>query len=70
MMAPESVPVDFISIRGMGAVEIQSVQIGVMALSVPPGSIVRLGVAHQVKKILVLIFFRKGHVTEMKQIFV
>ena len=31
MIAPERIPVDPISIRHMGAIEIQSVQIGVMA---------------------------------------
>ena len=43
MIAPERIPVDPISIRHMGAIEIQSVQIGVMAAFVPPGSLEMLG---------------------------
>ena len=38
-MAPERKPVDPISVRHMGAIEVQSVQIGVMAALVPPGSL-------------------------------
>ena len=43
MIAPERIPVDPISIRHMGAIEIQSIQIGVMAAFVPPGSLELLG---------------------------
>ena len=42
-MAPERKLVDPISIRHMGAIEVQSVQIGVMAACVPPGSLEMLG---------------------------
>ena len=43
MIAPERKPVDPISVRHMGAIEVQSVQIGVMAACVPPGSLEMLG---------------------------
>ena len=42
-MAPERKPVDPISVRHMRAIEVQSVQIGVMAACVPPGSLEMLG---------------------------
>ena len=43
MIVPERIPVDPISIRHMGSIEIQSVQIGVMAAFVPTGSLEMLG---------------------------
>ena len=39
-MASERKPVDSISIRQMGAIEVQSVQFGLIAAFVPPGSLV------------------------------
>ena len=65
MIAPERIPVDPISMRHMGAIEIQSVQIGVMAVFVPPGSLEELG-AVAVTSVIVLIIRRKPHIAEMK----
>ena len=64
-MASEMKPVDSISIRLMGAIEVQSIQIGVMAAFVPPGSLVELG-AVAVTSVIVLIIRRKPHIAEMK----
>ena len=62
-MAPERKPVDPISVRHMGAIEVQSVQIGVMAALVPPGSLEMLGA------VAVLIIRRKPHIAVMKSNF-
>ena len=67
-MASEMKPVDSISIRLMGAIEVQSIQIGVMAVLVPPGSLVELG-AVPVISVIVLIIRRKPHIAEMKSNF-
>ena len=65
--APEGKPVDSFSIRGFGAIEVQSVQIGRMAVSVPPGSLVAFGaVEHVMTMIIVLVFRLKLHITEIK----
>ena len=45
MRPPKGVPIDSISKSGMGTIEVQSVQIGPMAISVPPGSLKKLGAA-------------------------
>ena len=55
-MAPERKLVDPISIRHMGAIEVQSVQIGVMAACVPPGSLEMLGAVAAAIWIIVLKF--------------
>ena len=47
----------------MGAIEVQSVQIGVMAALVPPGSLEMLGA------VAVLIIRRKPHIAVMKSNF-
>ena len=52
----------------MGAIEVQSIQIGVMAVLVPPGSLVELG-AVPVTSVIVLIIRRKPHIAEMKSNF-
>ena len=65
-MAPERKLVDPISIRHMGAIEVQSVQIGVMAACVPPGSREMLGAVAAAIWIIVLIIRRKPHIAEMK----
>ena len=52
----------------MGAIEVQSIQIGVMAVLVPPGSLVELG-AVPVISVIVLIIRRKPHIAEMKSNF-
>ena len=67
-MASEMKPVDSISIRLMRAIEVQSIQIGVMAVLVPPGSLVELG-AVAVTSVIVLIIRRKPHIAEMKSNF-
>ena len=64
-MASEMKPVDSISIGLMGAIEVQSIQIGVMAVLVPPGSLVELG-AVAVTSVIVLIIRRKPRIAEMK----
>ena len=64
-MASERKPVDSISIRQMGAIEVQSVQFGLMAAFVPPGSLVASR-ALEVISIIVLIIRRKLHIAEMK----
>ena len=61
-------PVDSISIWHMGAIEVQSVQIGVMAALVPPGSLEMLG-AVAARWIIVLIIRRKPHIAVMKSNF-
>ena len=53
----------------MGAIEVQSVQIGVMAALVPPGSLVKLGAVAAAIWIIVLIIRRKPHIAEMKSNF-
>ena len=63
MIASEMKPVDSISVRHMGAIEVQSVQIGVMAALVPPGSLEMLGA------VAVLIIRRKPHIAVMKSDF-
>ena len=63
MIASEMKPVDSISVRHMGAIEVQSVQIGVMAALVPPGSLEMLGA------VAVLIIRRKPHIAVMKSNF-
>ena len=68
MIAPKRKPVDPISTRLMGAIEVQSIQIGVMAVLVPPGSLVELG-AVPVTSVIVLIIRRKPHIAEMKSNF-
>ena len=65
MIAPKRKPVDPISTRRMGAIEVQSIQIGVMAVLVPPGSLVELG-AVAVTSVIVLIIRRKPRIAEMK----
>ena len=67
-MASEMKPVDSISMGHMGAIEVQSIQIGVMAVLVPPGSLVDLG-AVPVTSVIVLIIRRKPHIAEMKSNF-
>ena len=67
-MASEMKPVDSISIGLMGAIEVQSIQIGVMAVLVPPGSLVELG-AVPVTSVIVLIIRRKPRIAEMKSNF-
>ena len=67
-MASEMKPVDSISIRLMGAIEVQSIHIGVMAVLVPPGSLVELG-AVAVTSVIVLIIRRKPRIAEMKSNF-
>ena len=67
-MASEMKPVDSISIGLMGAIEVQSIQIGVMAVLVPPGSLVELG-AVAVTSVIVLIIRRKPRIAEMKSNF-
>ena len=52
----------------MGAIEVQSIQIGVMAVLVPPGSLVELG-AVAVTSVIVLIIRRKSRIAEMKSNF-
>ena len=67
MIAPESEPVDSFTIRGFGAIEVQSVQIGHMAVVVPPGSLVVFGtVEHVMTMIIVLVFRRELHIAETK----
>ena len=52
----------------MGTIEVHSVQIGPMALSVPPGPLKRLSSAGQVNAIIILLIFcRKLHIGEMKK---
>ena len=68
MIAPERKLVDPISVRHMGAIKVQSVQIGVMAACVPPGSLVMLG-AVAASWIIVLIIRRKPHIAVMKSNF-
>ena len=63
MIASEMKPVDSISVRHMGAIEVQSVQIGVMAALVPPGSLEML------EAVAVLIIRRKPHIAVMKSNF-
>ena len=65
-MAPERKLVDPISIRHTGAIEVQSIQIGVMAACVPPGSLEMLGAVAAAIWITVLIIRRKPHIAEMK----
>ena len=69
MMASELKPVDSISIWHMGAIEVQSVQIGVMAALVPPGSLVKLGAVAAAIWIIVLIIRRKPYIAVMKSNF-
>ena len=52
----------------MGAIEVQSIQIGVMAVLVPPGSLVELG-AVAITSVIVLIIRRKPRIAEMKSNF-
>ena len=67
MIAPESVPVDTYTKRGSRAMEVQSVQIGPMAVVVPPGSLVVFGAVRRViTMIIVLVFCRKLHLAEIK----
>ena len=63
--ASERKPVDSISIRQMGAIEVQSIQFGLIAVFVPPGSLVASR-ALQVISVIVLIIRRKLHIAEMK----
>ena len=53
----------------MGAIEVQSIQIGVMAVLVPPGSLVELGAVVAAIWIIVLIIGRKPHIAEIKSNF-
>ena len=64
-MASERKPVDSISIRQMGAIEVQSVQFGLIAAFVLPGSLVASR-ALEVISIIVLIIHRKLHIAEIK----
>ena len=64
-MASERKPVDSISIGQMGAIEVQSVQFGLMAAFVPPGSLAASR-ALEVISIIVLIIRRKLYIAEMK----
>ena len=53
----------------MGAIEVQSIQIGVMAALVPPGSLVTLGAVAAAIWIIVLIIRRKPYIAVMKSNF-
>ena len=69
MIAPEGEPVDSFTIRSFGAIVVQSIQIGPMAVVVPPSSLVVFGaVGHLIIKtmIIVLVIRRKLHIAEMK----
>ena len=69
MIAPKRKPVDPISKGHLGAIEVQSIQIGVMTASVPPGSLEVLGAVVAAIWIIVLIIGRKPHIAEMKSNF-